>query len=552
MIETDTGRCAGLKAIAVAATTLGVAAAFASPSWAQVDQSPSNAGPPANMSGGAMPSTTAPPVTVQGQSSAAPKSTAPSATTSSQAVTPEQNIQDTRVTGETPVPARQGFQMPGENPGYLFNLATYGQDVGQSLARHGVYLHAATQLSDLSVVDGGHKGGSEFFNLGYFGTTVDPGQALGILQGGLLDITLSEQTGGTLAGDNITGSESLTPYAFGDQVRLVNFYYSQSFFDHALQITLGRIEAGYTATPYLSPGIHQAQWYCNFFSVSCGNTNAFALNSNKAPYNVGSWGGFITIHPAPHWYLKGGVYENQPLEVTTEDHLGFPGRDWGFNEASGALFPIQLGYVTSAGESQYPTNFHIGGYYDSAKFPDKYYNSRLLPAATHPGAPLFDQGVYGIFTGLQQTVWRFGDDPRSTRGLSLFFSGDWDVTGIQTFQQQYIVGFVMTGPFAHRAADTVNLLVSTQNFDSREEEARDLLAVARHVVGYHAGQETGLEVNYGAAVAPGLSVYPYLQYVKNPDQIGVAVPDPKDDHSLALGVRATVRFDVLFGLPQPH
>lgn len=534
----------------MAATSLWAAAAFAAPSWAQVAPPQPGAGQPTDASGGGMPTTTAPPVMVQGQQPATPKSIAPSATTPSQAVTPEQNIQDTRVTGETPVPARQGFQIPGEDPGYLFNLATYGRDFGQSLARHGVYLHAATQLSDLSVVDGGHKGGSEFFNLGYFGSSIDTGQAFG-LKGGLIDVTLSEQTGGTLAGDNITGAESLTPYAFGDQVRLVNFYYSQSFFDHALQITLGRIEAGYTATPYLSPGIHQAQWYCNFFSVSCGNTNAFALNSNKAPYNVGSWGGFITIHPAPHWYLKGGVYENQPLEVTTEDHLGFPGRDWGFNEASGALFPVQLGYVTSPVESQYPTNFHIGGYYDSAKFPDKYYNSRLLPIATHPGAPLLDQGVYGIFTGLQQTVWRFSDDPRSTRGLSLFFSGDWDVTGIQTFQQQYIVGFVMTGPFAHRAADTVNLLVSTQNFDNREEEARDLLAVARHVVGYHAGQETGLEVNYGAAVAPGFTVYPYLQYVKNPDQIGVAIPDPKDDHALSLGVRATIRFDVLFGLPQP-
>ena len=463
---------------------------------------------------------------------------------------PEQNVQDSRVTGSTPTPTRQAFQIPGENPGYLFNLATYGAGFGKALARYGVYLHGATQLSDLSVVDGGHKGGSQIFNLGYWGADVDTGQAFG-LQGGLFDFTFSTQTGGTLAGANATGSESLTPYAFGDQVRLVNFDYTQSFFNHALQITLGRIEAGYTATPYLSPGIHQAQWYCSFFSVSCGNTNAFALNSNKAPYEVGSWGGFVTIHPANHWYVKGGVYENQPLEATTEDHLGWPGRDWGFNEAAGAFFPIQLGYVTSPADSLYPTNFHIGGYYDSAKYPDKYFNSRLLAAATHPGAPLFDYGTYGIFTGLQQTVWRFGDDPRSTRGLSLFFSGDWDVTGLQNTQQQYAGGFIVAGLFPKRAADTINVLASTQVFDNREKEGRDLLALAHDLTGYAMRDETALEVNYGVAVAPGLSVYPYLQYIKNPDQIDVAVPDPRDTHALSLGVRATVRLDVLFGLPQP-
>src|SRR6202000_3451353 len=165
----------------------------------------------------------------------------------------------------------------------------------------------------------------------------------------------------------------------------------------------------------------------------CGNTAAFAANSPKAPYEVGSWGGFITIHPAPNWYIKGGVYENQPLEVTeTHSHLGWPGRDWGFNEAAGAFFPIQLGYVTSPLNSLYPTNFHIGGYYDSGTFPDKYYNSRLLAAATSPGAPLIDQGTSGIFTALQQTVWRFSNDPKSTRGVSLFFTGDWDVTGLET------------------------------------------------------------------------------------------------------------------------
>ncbi|MGC1302640.1 MAG: carbohydrate porin [Caulobacteraceae bacterium] len=496
-----------------------------------------------------MPHREMPTVTVEGDKMA-PPSTAPSATTPSQKILPG-GISNPIVTGATPVPASQSFQVPGENPGYLFNLATFGAPLGHTLASHGIYLHGATQLSEISVVDGGHKQQSQVINLGYWGADLDAEKAFG-WKGALFDMTFSHQLGGTAAGYNGVGSETYVPYGFGDQVRLVNLYYNQSFFDHALQITLGRMQSGYTATPYLSPGIHQAQWYCSFFSVSCGNANAFALNSNKAPYEVGSWGGFITIHPASHWYVKGGVYENQPLEATSETHLGWPGRDWGFNEASGAFFPVQLGYVTSPGDSLYPTNFHIGGYYDSGKFPDKFYNSRLLPAATSPGAPLLDQGVFGIFTGLQQTVLRFSDNPKSTRGLSLFFSGDWDVTGLQTDQQQYMGGMILTGLFPQRAADTINFMVSTQVFDNREKEARDLLALARHVIGYSMRDQTGFELNYGFAVAPGFTVFPYLQYVQNPDELGLAIPDPNDTHAFSLGVRTTIRFDVLFGLPQPH
>jgi porin len=499
-------------------------------------------------SGAAMPQSSVAPVTV----TAPPPgpSTAPSATTPSQKVVPG-GISNPTISGATPVPASQGFQVPGENPGYLFNLATFGSGFGHSLADKGVYLHGSTQFNDITTVSGGHKGGTEIFNLGYWGFDLDTEKLIG-LPGGLFDMTISTQLGNTAASENGIGSMGNVPIAFGDAARLVNFYYNQSFFDHALQITLGRMSAGYTSTPYLSPGIHQTQWYCSFFTVSCGNTAAFAANSPKAPYEVGSWGGAITIHPAPHWYVKGGVFENQPLEVTEpHSHLGFPGRDWGFNEAAGAFFPVQLGYITSPLDSLYPTNFHIGGYYDSGTFPDKFYNSRLLEAALHPGAPLIDQGTSGIFTALQQTVWRFSNDPRSSRGVSLFFSGDWDVTGLETVKNQYAGGFIVTGPFAQRAADTVNFLISHEVFDGREIEDRDAIA-ALHRIGYSMRDEDAYEVNYGIAVAPGISAFPYLQYVTNPDQLGQPIPDGKDTHAVTIGLHALFRLDVLFGLPQPH
>jgi porin len=310
------------------------------------------------------------------------------------------------------------------------------------------------------------------------------------------------------------------------------------------------MQSSYTSTPYLSPGFHQTQWYCSFFTTSCGNTAAYASNSNKAPYWAGSWGGNITFHPAPHWYVKAGVFENQPIEATSSDHLGWPTADWGINEANGAFLPLQLGYITTPASSPYPTNAQIGGYYDTASFLDKYYNAKGQVAAFHPGPPLIHHGgTAGLFAGIQQTVYRFNQNPKSARGVALFFTGDWDLHSNQSIQQQYAAGTIITGPFASRAADTINLLTMVEVFEGRLIAGRDAIAAA-HGVKYHmARTEIGGELNYGFAASPGITVYPFGQYIVHPNELGLTVPTPKDRFAWTVGVRAVVRFETLLGLP---
>jgi porin len=453
------------------------------------------------------------------------------------------------ITGEKPVNAQQGYGVPGEDPGYLFNLAPIGAPLGRFLGDYGIYPHVAMQQTGLGVVSGGNKN-ADYVNLAYWGFALDTQKAFG-LPGGLFDFTFSTQFGNTAEGSNSTGSEAFFPYAFGDEMRLVNFDYNQSFWHHALQIQVGRTQIGFASTPYLSPAFHQTQWYCTFFTFSCGEPNAFGSDSSKEPYDVGSWGGAVTVHPAPFWYVKGGVFENQTPETTSRNHLGWPGGDWGFKQASGAIFPAQFGYITTPATSPYPTNFHFGGFYDNAKFPDKLFNAKGQVAALHPGAPMLDQGTDGLFAGLQQTVYRFSDDPRSTRGISLFFGADWDLHSKEAVQQQYSVGTIVTGPFASRAADTFNVLFSIETFEGRFRASRDAVA-AKNGVNYRmAPTQTVAEVNYGIAAAPGMTVFPFIQYIVDPDQLDMAVPNPKITDALAVGLRAVIRFDTLFGFPQP-
>jgi porin len=476
-------------------------------------------------------------------------STAPSATTPNQKVEPG-GIGSPFVTGVPPIPASQGFRVPGENPGYLFNLATYGAPVGDWLADRGLYLHGSMQTSDQSVVSGGNRRVTNGYSLGYYGFDLDTEKAFG-LKGGLFDATVSAQTGDSTTGGQAVGSSDLTPSAFGNGVRLVNFYYDQSFMDHAVQLTVGRMAAGYTSTPFMSPGIHQTSWYCTFVTTACGNTAAFSDNSSKATYLVGGWAATLTVHPAPHWYIKGGIYSSEPIEVTSRTNFGFPGKDFDFNEASGDIYPIQIGYITTPESSLYPTNFHIGGYYDDASFADKFLNSKGLPIVTNPGAPLKDRGTGGLFGALQQTVYRFSDDPRSTRGISLFMTFDLDLSQNESIRDEYMGGFIVTGLFPSRAADTINFLFSTESFDPREQEDRDALAMV-HNINYRLNDEDGFEINYGFAAAPGIVIYPYTQYIIHPDQLDLALPNPRDTYAWSLGLRAVIRFGVLFGLPDPN
>jgi porin len=436
----------------------------------------------------------------------------------------------------------------GESPGYLFDPRPDGRPFGDTLASDGIYLHGTYQQAYMNVVNGGNRQKGNYLGLGYFGFDIDTGKAFG-LNGGLIDFTLSTQFGNTEKAGTSTGSQALVPWGFGDRTRLVDLYYDQSLLDGALHITVGRMNQ-LSNLPSLSPGFHVTPWLCTFWSNSCGTPHAFNFNASHPGYQVGSWGGVITVHPAPFWYIKAGVIENQPDENSSLTDLGWPGSDWGLDQANGAFLPVQFGYVTTPATSLYPTNFHFGGYYDTAEYADKFYSASGRPIAFYPGAPQMHDSATGLFGGIQQTVVRFSDDPASLRGLAVFASGDWDLSGYGDDQQQYEAGFIVTGPFASRAADSVNFLVTHEVFDPRLRASREATAAA-HGVAYTMKDQTGLEINYGFTVAPGFVIYPYAQYVINPDQLPLAVPDPHITHATVVGVRITTRFDTLFGLAQP-
>ena len=454
--------------------------------------------------------------------------------------------------GERPVPTNSLYQIPGEDPGYLINLAPTAGRATRALAANGVYLHVFLQQNNYSTVSGGNKPGVQDTGLTFPGLDIDTGQAFG-LPGGLIDLTFSSQFGNNGSPYNGPGSNSFVPWLFHDGAGLADLYYNQNIAAGVVQVTVGRLNQ-LTALPYtspklVSPGFHVMPFYCVFATTACGASIAFNSDSNKPGYRIGTWGGLVTLHPRDHWYVKAGVIENEPVESTEiGSNEGWPGRDWGINQADGAFLPAQIGYITSPQDVAYPTYFHLGGFFDTADYADKYYNAAYRSSVRFPGKPLMDNRAAGIFAGLQRTIVRFNPNPKSLRGIAVFATGDWDVEGLQQDQQQYLAGFSVTGPLAFRSADTLNVLFDYQVFDPREKAVREAVAAA-HGLSYVMRAESGVELNYALAVAPGVAVSPFTQYIVNPDQLGLAVPKPGNRYAVVVGFRSVFVFGRLLGLP---
>ncbi len=437
---------------------------------------------------------------------------------------------------------------PTTTVGNLFDATSLGKSFGRSLAEDGIYLHATIEQSTESVVSGGTERGTYYFNFSILGVDVDLGKAAGI-PGGKLHVWFDDQAGQTgTAGERPDGTNIFEPFALGDQFRLLNLSYEQSFLHDRVNVQFGRISPVSVPGTVLSPPFDQATWHCQFFSYLCADPIAFALNAPKASYSTSSWGAFTTLIPFRHVYFKTGIYENEPIENANTNHGGWPGPDWGLNEAAGAFIPVQLGYQTGLGETRYPSSDFIGGYRDTAPFADRLYDTRLRPVALAGGAPLTDHGNTGYYAEAEQVFWR--PDIRSPLNASAFISLNWDGSGNGLIADEIEAGSIARGIIPGRPNDLAGFTVGYARLDPRVIEARNDLRIAHHVPGNQSGSVIDYELNYGVTFAPGLQVRPYVDYVVDPDQLPLAVPKANVNHSLSVGVSMLLNLDTFLGLPQ--
>jgi porin len=435
-----------------------------------------------------------------------------------------------------PLEPPETFPPSGTQGGYLFNLRPLGADFGQTLADHGIYIVGRNLSDEIATVSGGVKRGLSYQGFTQLGFDLDMQRIAG-LPGGAVHFLLDD-----LAGQPFyawSGSAYLNNRLFagdGPAVRVNELSYEQNLFDRQVNLRLGRLPA-YTQ-------FDGSELYCTFITSLCRTPAAYTFDRGYPPYLASSWAAVAQIRIAGPFYTNIGVYENEPIAATT-NHGGFPGPDWGLNYANGATFPVQFGYRTTLQNDQYPRAFSVGGFYVTGTYADPLLNTNGQNRILAGGTPKLDYGQSQVWVQAQQMVYR---PDASDRGLTVFGGANWATSGEPNVERMVFAGAYYKGPFAPRPNDTLGLAVSLVDVNPRLTQ-RINSVLSKTTRGQASASEIDYEAYYGVAVAPGMTLKPFVGFMSHPDQVNNPAPSGNITHAVYLGVLFEVDMAHLFGLP---
>jgi porin len=435
-----------------------------------------------------------------------------------------------------PLEPPENLPASGTEGGYLFNLRPLGADFGRALADKGIYIVSKNLSEGLANVSGGRKQGAFFEGYTTFGFDLDMDRIAGI-PGGAVHFLLDDVQGQSFAG--YSGSSFLNNRVFagnGPAFHLNEFSYEQHLFNNHVDLRLGRIPA-YTQ-------FDGSDLYCTFITSLCRTPAAYTFNRGYPPYVAASWAAVAQIRIAGPFYTNFGIYEDEPI-LSTTNHGGFPGPDWGLNYANGATIPAQFGYRTTLQNDRYPRAFAVGGFYNTGTYADPLLNTEGGNRTLVGGSPKMDVGSSQVYVQAQQMVYRPGE---SDRGLTLFGGANWTTSGEPNIERMIFAGAYYKGPFAARPNDSAGIAISLVDVNPRvTERVNSVLSLTTG--GQASRSEISYQVNYGVAIAPGMQLKPFFEFISHPDQSADSTPSGNNTHAIFVGVLFEVDVAHLFGLP---
>lgn len=422
--------------------------------------------------------------------------------------------------------------------GYLFDLRPIGSNLGAELASHGVYITGRTINEGLGNASGGLKHGAFYEGYTSLGVDLDMDRILGI-KGGSFHVLVDDLNGANY----FPYSGSLYTYnriwAYTPAARLNEFSYEQNLFNGNLDLRVGRIPVG--------SEFDFSKVYCEFLNGICATPAAYTFNKGYPAYLTSSWAGVAQIKLPSSMYLNVGIYEDEP-SMATQHHFNWPGEDWSFDKGTGVTIPVQLGYRTNFKTDPYPRAFSIGAFYDTQNYNDPLLNTNGVNRILYGGTAKTDVGKSHVWVQAEQMVWR--PDFTSDRGLTLFAGGNFTPSGQPNIQTAFFAGLSMKGLYEARPNDTINLMGQALIFNQNYVNAVNSNMRLRGIYESMNPTEYEIELNYGLAVAPGITFKPFLNYIINPDQVGLARPSATNTHTLFVGAAISAFFPESLGLPR--
>ncbi len=320
-----------------------------------------------------------------------------------------------------------------------------------------------------------------------------------------IQFTVTDRRGRSLTNDALGNLFSVQElYGAGQNFRLAELNWQQDFLDHKVTIQLGWSPMG--------DDLARLAAFCNFQNgIICGHANAMTTNSGAHNFPTAQWGARVKVHVTPTFYVQGGVYQNNP---NAGDH------DQGWNlsvRSDGVIVPVELGWG-SRPDNPRPGHFTLGAYYSSAGTPDVRTDVNGLSAGLSGAAFERHDGRSGGYFIVDKMVYREGPD--TPRGLTLGAMGGVGDAATAKFRYFWIVGGHYQGTFPGRDNDVISFMAASARVNprlTRYQRERDSVAPGAVPI---QTRETVLELDYGAKLAPWLTLRPNLQYVIRPDGTG--------------------------------
>jgi porin len=428
------------------------------------------------------------------------------------------------------------FVTPAAAPGTAGPLSGLGDD----LARYGIYVRVFLDEELAANPVGGLRSGKTASQYATGGVDIDLNTLWGLQGTKIHASVITERSQGlssTYIGGGIDVQENYAPFGITRFLELSLDQTFSLFNPNDINLVGGRIgESAYFA---------RSDYACQFMNhVFCGSLYGFSQDTGTSLAPLATWGGKATFKPTASTYVQGGVFaiDGATLDYTT----GLFNFDT--SRITGENYVGEVGYETDFSNDSMPRHYRFGTWYLDAPRNDVFYNSQNLSYVLYKGTKLVHNEEGGAYFMGDQVIYR--PDTTSRRNLAVFGSFLENFNDSEAVQYASKIGFVQTGTFTGRDRDTAGIAFSDTKFTANEVAYLSQMRALGGGTGIVPSHEYIIELMYGYAAAPGVTIRPNLQYIINPDSRYTPTTPKNIPDAFVVGLQITANLGDLMGLPR--
>jgi porin len=322
------------------------------------------------------------------------------------------------------------------------------------------------------------------------------------IKGGTLQGTITYRNGDDLSSRAGLGvlQQVQEVYGRGQTWRLTELFYQQRLANDHVIIKAGRFPAGDFNV-----------FDCDFMNLTfCGAPAGNITGNYWYNWPIAQWSGWVKFR-SDNVFLKLGANEDNRNNL---DNSFFFSR----GHPHGVILHAEAGWTPTFGGGKLPALIKAGYWHTSGNDPDVLLDVNHQPFALTGQGALIRTGQYGMY--LQGQIQLTGEAKRDivsdtftrVRGLNAFFNLTRGDPKTATQLDQETVGLYYNAPFASRPKDQMGFAVGRTGYNGR---AAETLLLETPGSDKPKAEYVG-EIFYAAAIIPGLSVRPNVQYIVDP------------------------------------